>query len=64
MDAEVGNEENFDINHRVRHTIKMMQDWIKKPFNLDPITKMVIIHIEAHPTKGRWKKVTIPTFLA
>ena len=64
VNVEVDREENDDINHQVRHIIKMTQDWIKKPFKLDPIPETVIFHAQAHPTKGRGKKVTIPTFVA
>lgn len=64
MNDEVDKDENSDINHRVRHVIKMMQDWIKKPFKLDPIPQTINFHAQAHPTKGRGKKVTIPTFSA
>lgn len=64
MNVEVDREESFEMNHRVRHVIKMMQDWIKKPFKLDPIPEIVIFHPQAHLVKGRGKKVTIPIFLA
>lgn len=40
----------------------MTKDWIKKPFQFDPIPKIVIFHVQARPKKGRGKKVTIPTF--
>ena len=62
MNAEVDREENDDINHQARHVIKKMQDWIKKPFKLDPIPEIVVFNAQARPTKGRGKKVTIPTF--
>ena len=62
MNHEFDREENSNINHRARHVIKMTQDWIKKPFNLDPLTKIVIFHAQAFPTKGRGKKVIVPTF--
>ena len=64
MNVEVDREENDDINHQARHIIKMMLDWIKKPFKLDPILKIVILHAQACPTNGRGQKVTIPTFAA
>ena len=41
-----------------------MQDWIKKPFEFDLIPKIVIFYVQAQPTKGRGKKITIPTFAA
>ena len=31
LNAEVDREEGDDINHRVRHVIRMMKSWIKKP---------------------------------
>lgn len=62
--AEIDKEEADDINHQARHVIRMMKDWIKKPFLLDPIPNTVIFHAHAHPKRGRGKKVTIPTFVA
>ena len=59
INVKVEREENLDINHRVRHIIKMMSNWIKKPFALDPIPKTVIFHAQACPAEGRGKKVTI-----
>ena len=64
VNVEVDKEENSDVNHGARHIIKMMQDWIKKPFKLDPIPETIIFHAQARPTKGRWKNFTIPTFAA
>lgn len=64
MNVEVHREENDDINHQERHISKMTQDWIRKPFKLDAIPKTVAFHAHARPTKGRGKKVTIPTFVA
>lgn len=46
MNVEVDREDNSDINHRVRHIIKLMQDWIKKPFKLDLIHEMIIPKVE------------------
>ena len=63
MSVEVDREDDLDINHRVRHIIKMMQDWIKKPFELDPIPQIVIFHAQACLANGRGKKVTIATFV-
>ena len=64
MNTKVEREENDDINHQARHAIKMTQDWINKPFQLDPIPKTIIFHAQADLVKGRGKKVTIPTFVA
>ena len=64
MNAKVDIEEGDDINHWVRHDIWITKDWIKKTFQLDPIPNTVIFHTQAHPEKGRGKKVTIPTFAA
>ena len=64
MNAEVDREEADDINYQVRHVIRMMKDWIKKPFPLDPIPDTLIFHAHAHPERGRGKKVTNPTFVA
>ena len=62
MNAKVNSKEANDINHQERHVVKMMKDWIKKPFKLDPICDTMIFHAQAHLEKGRGKKVTIPTF--
>ena len=64
LNAEVDREEEYDINHRVRHIIRMMKNWIKKPFPLDPIPNTIIFHANAHPKRGKGKKFTIPTFVA
>ena len=42
----------------------MTKDWIKKPFQLDPIPNTVIIYAQSCTKKGREKKITIPTFAA
>ena len=63
MNVEVDKREGDDINHKVRHIIKMTQDWIKKPFQLYPIPDIVVFHAQDHRDKGRGKKVTIPTFV-
>ncbi len=44
MNTKVDREEGIDINHRARHVVRMTKDWIKKPFQLDPILDMVIFH--------------------
>ena len=62
MNAEVDREEGDDINHRARHVIRMTKEWIKQPFQLDPIPDTVVFYAQAHPEKGRGRKVTIPTF--
>ena len=62
MNVEVDREEADDINHRVRHVIRMTKSWIKKPFPLDPIPDTIIFHAHAHPKRGKGRKVTIPTF--
>ena len=62
MNVEVDKEEANDINHQVRHVVRMMKDWIKKPFPLDPIPDTMIFHAHARPERGRGKKVTIPSF--
>ena len=64
MNVEVDRKEADDINHQARHVVKMMKDWIKKPFRLDPIPKTMIFHAHARLERGRGKKVTIPTFAA
>ena len=64
MNIEVDREEGGDINHRVRHAIRIMKNWIKKPFPPDPIHDTVIFHAHACPERDRGKKVTIPTFAA
>ena len=48
MNVEVNREEANDINFWARHVIRMMKDWIKKPFQFDPILDTVIFH--AKPT--------------
>lgn len=62
MNAEVDREEGDDINHWTRHVVRIMKEWIKKPFQLDPIPDTIIFHTQARPKKGRGRKVTIPTF--
>ena len=52
MNIEIYREENLDINYRVRHIIKLTQDWIKKQFKLDPIPQIVVFHAQFHPAKG------------
>ena len=64
MNVEDNREEGDDINHQVKYFIRMTNNWIKKPFPLDPIPDIVIFHAHAHPEKGRGNKVTIPTFVA
>ncbi len=64
MNAKIDMEEADDINHHVRYVIKMMKDWIKKPFPLDLIPNTMIFHPHARPERGKGKKVTIPTFVA
>ena len=64
MNVEVDGEEADDINHWVRHVIRMKKDWIKKPFPLDPIPDTIIFHEHARPERGKGNKVTILTFVA
>ena len=52
MNAKIDKEENLDINHRVGHIIKLTNDWIKRPFKLDPISQMVAFHAQDHLAKG------------
>lgn len=42
--------------------VRMMKEWIKQPFPLDPIPNTVVLHAQAHLEKGRGRKVTVPTF--
>jgi len=62
MNAELDREEGNDINHLARHVVRMTKEWIKQPFQLDPIPDTVVFHAQAHPEKGRGRKFTIPTF--
>ena len=62
LNAKVDKEEGDDINHHVRHVIRMTKSWIKKPLPLDPIPNTVIFHAHAHLEMGKGRKVTIPTF--
>ena len=64
MNVEVNRKEGDDINHRPRYVIKKKKDWIKKPFQLDPIPDIMIFYMQSFLEKGRGKKVTIPTFAA
>ena len=64
MNTKVDREEGDDINHRARHVIRMIKDWIKKPFPLDPIPDTVISHAHANPERGGGKKVKIHNFVA
>ena len=47
MNAKVDREEGDDINHQARHVVRMTKDWIKKPFQLDPIPNTIIFHAQA-----------------
>ena len=64
MNVEVDREEEDDTNHQTRCVVRMMKEWIKQPFQLDPIHNTVIFHAQARLEKGRGKKVTIPIFVA
>lgn len=55
---------NADIDHRARHIILLTREWIKNPFNLEPILYIVIFRATIHPIKGKGAKVTLPTFPA
>lgn len=59
MNAKVDREEGDDINHRERHVVKMMKEWIKQPFQLDSIPDTIIFHAQARLEKGRERKITI-----
>ena len=62
LNVEVDRKEGDDINHQVRHVIRVMKSWIEKPFPLDRVLNTVIFHAHAHPKRGKGRKVTIPTF--
>ena len=62
MNAKIDKEENLEINHRARHVIKLMNDWIKRSFKIDPIPEIVIFHVQSYLARGRGAKVTIPIF--
>lgn len=62
MNAEVDREEGDDIDHRERHVVRMMREWTKHPFQIDPILDTVVFYAQARPKKGKGRKVTIPTF--
>ena len=64
MNVEIDKEENSDINHKVRHVIKLMKDWIKRAFKHDLIPQMVVFHAQSHPTKRQRSKVTVSAFTA
>lgn len=63
MNVELDKEENLDINHRAQDVINLTNEWIKRPFKLDPIPETVVFHAQARPAKGRGAKVIIPTLL-
>ena len=63
MNAEVDREEDDDIDHWERHVIRMMKEWIKQPFPLDPIPETIVFHAQARPKKGKGRKVIVPTFV-
>ena len=49
INTEVNREENDGINQWEGHVIKMTQDWIKKPFQLDSILETIIfVHKVTH----------------
>ena len=52
MNAEIDKEENSNINHRAKFFIKLIKDWIKRPFKLDLIPQVVVFHTKMHPTRG------------
>ena len=62
MNVKSKKQEKLDINHRVRHVIKLTKDWIKRPFKLDLIPQVVVFHTQAHPYKGQGDKVIVCTF--
>ena len=62
LNVEVDREEGDDINHQVRHVIRLTKSWIKNPFPLYPLLDMVIFQAHAHLEKGKGRKVTFPTF--
>lgn len=62
MNAEVDKEENVEINHRERHIIKLINDWIKRHLKIDPFPQIVVFHAQACPAKGQGAAVTVPTF--
>ena len=64
MNVEINKEENFDINHRARHAIKLTKHWIIFFVKLNPIPQVVVFHAITHPKKARGVKVTLPTFIA
>ena len=64
MNTEVDREEGDDINPRVRHVIQMKNNWMKKPFPLDPIPNTIIFYAHTHLERGKGKKVAITTFVA
>ena len=64
MNAEIDKNKKIDINYRVRHIIQLTRNWIKKPFNLDPVEETLTFQAIVHPTKGKGEKVTVPTFPA
>ena len=62
INAKIDREEGDDIDHCTRHVIWMTKSWIKKPFLLDPVSKIVTFHAHARPERCKGRKVTVPTF--
>ena len=61
MNAEIDREESTYINHRARHIIKPIKEWIKRLFMLDLIPQIAVFQATSRSVKGRGVKVTIPT---
>ena len=41
MNAKIDRNENLDINNRASYIIYITREWIKKPFNLDPVPQNI-----------------------
>lgn len=64
INVEIGRDENDDIDHRGRHVVALAREWIRKPFQMDPIPQVIYFQATTRPTKGKGTKVTIPTYPA
>ena len=64
MNTKIDRDENVDINHRERHIIYLMKEFIKKPFKLDPLPQFIIFQATTHPITGKGAKVIVQTFLS
>ena len=62
MNAEIGWENNYDINHQARQVVELTREYIKKPFSMDLVPQALRLQARNRPKRGKGTKVTIPTY--